>query len=202
MSPKREDAAEKILDAAESLFLSHGYSGTSMRDIARAAGYRSVAGLYNHFTDKETLFEALLIARSPYDEIFEILQNIPTDHAANYLPQLFETLAVFMQDHINFLQLVLLDFLEFDAAHMQALITDRSQQIMPIVARLGGLPGLRADIPPLILIRLVAIQLFGYTLTQNILPAAILDAHPPQEWRAHVQNLLMRGLIEEDNDHA
>ncbi len=200
-TPKGQQATETILTAAETLFLSQGYNGTSMRDIARAAGYRSVAGLYNHFDDKAALFQALLWARSPYDEIFSILQHTPATDAADYLPQIFDLLAAFMADHMNFIQLVMIDFLEFNAAHMQALITAQSPQLMRLVASLEHVSGFREDLPPLVLIRLLTIQLFGYMLTQNILPNNILDTYPPEVWRGHVQRLMLHGLIEKEEHH-
>lgn len=56
---KREAQLEKthqaILDAARTLFLSHGYQGTSTRDIAKAVGITQPA-LYHHFDDKEVIY--------------------------------------------------------------------------------------------------------------------------------------------------
>ncbi|MGH7860068.1 MAG: helix-turn-helix domain-containing protein, partial [Candidatus Binatia bacterium] len=42
----------QILDAALRLFAERGYGGTSIRDIARAAGVQS-ASLYSHYPSKE-----------------------------------------------------------------------------------------------------------------------------------------------------
>ncbi len=52
---------ERILDEATRLFISRGYHGISMREIAEAVGV-SKAGLYYHFKDKEDLFLAILTA--------------------------------------------------------------------------------------------------------------------------------------------
>lgn len=50
---------DAILDAARSLFLANGYIGTSM-DAVAAASAVSKQTVYNHFSDKRTLFEELL----------------------------------------------------------------------------------------------------------------------------------------------
>jgi AcrR family transcriptional regulator len=50
---------ERILDAAESLFADRGFEGAAMRDIAAGANLNP-ASLYNHFTSKRALFEAVL----------------------------------------------------------------------------------------------------------------------------------------------
>jgi len=56
---KGERTAERILDTAESLFAAHGYSGTTLRDVAEGVGVR-IPSLYNHFPSKEALYAAVL----------------------------------------------------------------------------------------------------------------------------------------------
>lgn len=48
-----------ILEAAQRLFASHGYHGTSIRDIVRACGV-SNAALYYHFESKQNLYFEVL----------------------------------------------------------------------------------------------------------------------------------------------
>lgn len=55
-----DNVKDRILDEAAGLFVTHGYHGLSMRQIAEAVGV-SKAGLYYHFEDKETLFLAILL---------------------------------------------------------------------------------------------------------------------------------------------
>ncbi|TIW76208.1 MAG: helix-turn-helix transcriptional regulator, partial [Mesorhizobium sp.] len=45
----------EIIQAATAAFISKGYDGTSMEEIATRAG-ASKQTVYKHFTDKETLF--------------------------------------------------------------------------------------------------------------------------------------------------
>jgi TetR/AcrR family transcriptional regulator, cholesterol catabolism regulator len=52
---------ERIAEEATRLFVTNGYVGVSMREIAQAVGI-SKAGLYYHFRDKEDLFIAILTA--------------------------------------------------------------------------------------------------------------------------------------------
>lgn len=53
---------DQLLDAAEEIFLSHGYSGASVDDIVLKAGI-SKATLYKYFHDKEALFRAVIDRR-------------------------------------------------------------------------------------------------------------------------------------------
>jgi len=50
---------ELILDAARSAFLQHGLAGTTLREIAKRAGYTPGA-LYTYFSSQEEIYGALL----------------------------------------------------------------------------------------------------------------------------------------------
>src|ERR1700682_6647964 len=52
----------RILDAAEALFMEHGFEATSLRTITAAAG-ANLAAVNYHFGTKEELFEAVLARR-------------------------------------------------------------------------------------------------------------------------------------------
>ena len=61
-APKRSKGqltAERIMDAAEDLFSRRGYEGTTLRQIADQAEIQE-PGLYNHFSGKLALYEAVL----------------------------------------------------------------------------------------------------------------------------------------------
>jgi AcrR family transcriptional regulator len=56
------DTKSRILDAAEELFMEHGFEATSLRLITTAAGVNLAAVNY-HFGSKEELFQAVLTRR-------------------------------------------------------------------------------------------------------------------------------------------
>tara|TARA_R110002072_G_scaffold117382_1_gene248453 strand:+ start:1371 stop:2027 length:657 start_codon:yes stop_codon:yes gene_type:complete len=56
---KGERTANRVMDIAERLFAAQGYDGTSLRQIADRADIKQ-PGLYNHFSSKEALYEAVL----------------------------------------------------------------------------------------------------------------------------------------------
>lgn len=57
-----KDTKDRIMDAAEALFLDHGFEATSLRQITAAAGVNLAAVNY-HFGSKEELFQAVLTRR-------------------------------------------------------------------------------------------------------------------------------------------
>jgi len=56
------DTKRRILDAAEELFMEHGFEATSLRLITTAAGVNLAAANY-HFGSKEELFQAVFTRR-------------------------------------------------------------------------------------------------------------------------------------------
>lgn len=63
---------QQLLDAAETLFVEHGYTGVTTRDLARAA-HVSESVLYRHFGSKSRLFaEAVLL---PFARLFEAFSH-------------------------------------------------------------------------------------------------------------------------------
>src|SRR3954463_2779426 len=56
------DTKTRILDAAERLFVEHGFEATSLRSLPTAAGV-TLAAVNYHFGSKEELFQAVLTRR-------------------------------------------------------------------------------------------------------------------------------------------
>jgi len=78
---------ERILDAAEALFMEHGFEATSLRAITAAAGVNLAAVNY-HFGSKEELFQAVLTRRlDPMNqERVDLLTRLEQEAAPEPLP--------------------------------------------------------------------------------------------------------------------
>jgi AcrR family transcriptional regulator len=59
VEPDAKSTKERILDAAERLFATHGFAGTSLRAVTRGAGV-NLAAVHYHFGSKERLLHAVL----------------------------------------------------------------------------------------------------------------------------------------------
>jgi TetR/AcrR family transcriptional repressor of mexJK operon len=75
--PKDLVKRQAILDAAKNLFVRNGYSSTSMDAVAAEAGVSKLT-VYSHFTDKETLFSAAVVARCE-EQVPELFVDLPLD---------------------------------------------------------------------------------------------------------------------------
>ncbi|WP_205341337.1 TetR/AcrR family transcriptional regulator [Denitrificimonas caeni] len=79
--PKNLSKRAAILDAAQVLFLRQGYEGSSMDAIAQEANVSKLT-VYNHFTDKETLFCAAIEAKceTQLSQLFVSSTDTPPDN--------------------------------------------------------------------------------------------------------------------------
>lgn len=75
---KEMTTKEKIIFESLKLFSRKGYDGVSMREIAAAVGIKG-ASIYNHFSGKEDIFEAIFdTMKMRYDNTAESM-NIPME---------------------------------------------------------------------------------------------------------------------------
>lgn len=74
--PHISDRREEILRLATEAFVTHGYAGTSMADLARAVGVQK-ASLYHHFPSKQALFVACVT--EGYEAAVQRLEAIRAD---------------------------------------------------------------------------------------------------------------------------
>lgn len=76
METKKDNTEEKILDAAQQVFISKGMEGARMQEIADKAGINK-ALLHYYFRTKERLFEAILseIIKFAFPKLSGILQS-------------------------------------------------------------------------------------------------------------------------------
>ena len=73
--PKDLAKRQAILEAAKDLFVRNGYASTSMDAVAAEAGVSKLT-VYSHFTDKETLFSAAVVARCE-EQLPELFVDMP-----------------------------------------------------------------------------------------------------------------------------
>ena len=109
MQTQKDDIRERVLKAAEQVFLKMGFAKASMRDIARLAGV-SVANIYNYFhKGKDEIFRQIV---SPLINELErtLYEHHDAQHAERYIdflsndtPEIIEEQT---RDYISLMQLM------------------------------------------------------------------------------------------------
>ncbi len=100
-------AAGRILDAADELFSTRGFSGVSVRDIAELAGVKK-ASVFYYYQSKDELFERVL--ERYYAAHARVLEAVGTGgDASARLHRLIDGYLDFIEDHRRYVRLVQLE---------------------------------------------------------------------------------------------
>lgn len=173
---RRETTRDHILQSAHDLFIKQGYHGTSMRQIALGANL-ALGGLYNHFSSKEQVFEAVFLAFHPYHELLPILANAQ----GASLEQLVQD-AVHRMEHIvegrpDYMNLLFIEMVEFKSIHSMQLFGVLFPQGIEIIQKLvEAFPEQIRPLPSAMVVRIFLGLFFGYYLTElTLAPAAPSD---------------------------
>ena len=113
---KREAAVEarreKVLAAAERLFLQKGYSATSTRDIARAAGVPQ-GNLFNLFGTKEKIFDIVIERHAPTGEMEHVVALFGSPEFPGNFKEILRALRDLIDRNMTFVRLSDIDGVEF-----------------------------------------------------------------------------------------
>ena len=178
---KGERTRQAILDAAYILFLNQGYSATSMRQIAKKAGI-ALGGIYNHFASKDEIFQALVIVKHPYVQIFPILHDVPGDTAEEFLTNAARIIEVEMLQRPDFMKLMFIELIEFSGRHFTKLIEIILPLAMSLLQRFVDPTGGVRPLPPLLIMRtflgnIIAFYVTGMLMRDPSLPAEMREVH-------------------------
>ena len=89
---KQEDTKQKILEKALELFSTQGYDAVSVGQIAKAVGIKAPS-LYNHFTGKQAIFDAIVESTAAQYEADTDQISIHVQNAAQDIPVFTEITA-------------------------------------------------------------------------------------------------------------
>jgi AcrR family transcriptional regulator len=112
---------QRILEAARTLFLSQGYNGSNLRDIAREAKV-SMGGIYHHFASKEEIYKSLLQQSDVAQDMFQILRLFQAPEFPENLAAVAEAIARTVRKHKDSFKLFYIDVLEFQGKNVKPLI--------------------------------------------------------------------------------
>jgi len=164
---KGEITRASIVDAAHELFITHGYHGTSMRQIARKAEI-ALGGIYNHFSSKENIFQAVFIKNHPFLEMIPSLEAAQGETVEEFVRNAASQMMDAMYNRPDFLNLMFIEIVEFKSAHFHNIFASTFPRGMTIVQRMTEVEGTLREIPPQMLIRAFISLFFSYYLADVV----------------------------------
>jgi AcrR family transcriptional regulator len=186
---------EAILDGAYHLMIRQGFAATSMRDIA-AHSRIALGGIYNHFDSKEQIFRAIIEERHPFLQMLPALNAVKGETPEAYIRSAAETLIRQLRRHPDFLNLMLIEIVEFDARHVPALFRKTLPLTAPLAVRLESLRNGVRGVPPMVLVRAFLGMFFAYYITERLLGPAMpraMSAHATE----HFVDIFLHGVLAE-----
>lgn len=165
---KGERTSRAIVDAAYDLIVEQGYAATSMRQIADKAGL-ALGSIYNHFGSKEEVFVAIIQERHPFFQIVPLLNSAEGETIEEFASDAAHTLIAELGHHPEFLNLLLIEIVEFKGEHVPLVFEKMFPMILELSQRLSNLRGDMREIPQFVLARAFLGMFFSFFITELLL---------------------------------
>ncbi|MCK4509233.1 MAG: TetR/AcrR family transcriptional regulator [Desulfuromonadales bacterium] len=194
MRPLNTKSKEDILALAIPLFARSGYSGVSMRSIAQKVGV-TVAALYHHFPDKQTLYLAAMtqVFVDKDERLGEILSSSiePKKRLAQFMTSFCE---VVDKDN-DFCMLIQREMMDGDESRLRLLATEVYHDLFQGVTNLCQELDPKQD-PYLLAISIIGMVMYHFqTAPMRPYLAHSKEQHSdPQVIARHVTNFALQGL--------
>ncbi|HEX9597436.1 MAG TPA: TetR/AcrR family transcriptional regulator [Anaerolineales bacterium] len=156
--------SDRVLQAAFELFISQGYHGTSMRQVAKAARL-TPASIYNHFASKEEIFKQVLIRYHPYREMMANLEVAQGDTVDALIKDAAQRVISVVRSRRDLQHLIFIEIVEFKGEHASEMFSRAFPDIQKFLAKLQNAKGKLRPIPPENLI----LTLMGLMMSQWML---------------------------------
>jgi len=195
---KGERTKNRILLAAKKLFLSKGYSATSMRQIALAVGI-TPAAIYTHFSGKEELFNILLETAAPFTELLELFKTIESESPERCIENTFHQMVELLLKHDDYMQLALIDAQERGGTSLRKFLpmllpagityNQRLQELDPTGFHLR-------DLPPFLFMRTLISLIGGYMMTERVIGSLQSPQFVDIDWKQGLLDIFLHGVLE------
>ena len=193
---KGERTREAIMDAAYQLFLRNGYHGTSMRDIARAAGI-ALGGIYNHFNTKEEIYTAMLVERHPFLKIVPSLQAACGESVEELVCNAATQMIAALGQSQDMVGLMFIEQIEFNGKHIPQMIKAYYPGLKEFVQRLNQARGPLRPIPLPVMLRSFVGLFFSYYMTERLIGEQLPPAHHHYNDFDYFVEIYLHGVLAE-----
>ena len=185
-----------IEEAAFELFMEQGYHATSMRQIANQAGL-ALGGIYNHFSNKEEIFTAILMDKHPYKQILPLILAAEGDTAEELIRNAARALVTELGSRPELLKLIFIELVEFNGKHVSTLITEIAPRLIPMFEKMVRVRKNLRRLPPPILVRSFLGMFFSFYITELFIKDSIVGKLMPKNSFDLFVDIYLHGVLKE-----
>ena len=185
-----------VEDAAISLFLEQGYHATSMRQIAKHAGL-ALGGIYNHFSSKDEIFEAIIIDQHPYKKILPLILAVEGDTAEEFFGNAFRIVVNELGKQPEFINLMFIELVEFKGKHGSVMLREIAPKVLPVFEKVvKNMKGLRVT-HPAVLMRSFFGMVISYFVTEMVIANSVISKLLPKNSTDIYIDIFLKGILKE-----
>ncbi len=193
---KKERTRQTIEQAAYELFMEHGFTATSMRQIAERAGL-ALGGIYNHYGSKEAIFDAIIADRHPFRQILPLIEAAEGETVEEFIHNAGRAMVNTLGRRPDFLKLMFIEVVEFNGKHISALMHELAPRALPIFERLIKGRKLLRDTNPAVLMRSFLAMFFSYYVTDMFIQGSALAKLLPKNNFDSFVDIYLYGIVKE-----
>lgn len=193
---KGEATRLAIEDAAIHLFLEQGYHATSMRQIADRAQL-ALGGIYNHFSSKEDIFEAIILDQHPYKKILPLILEVEGDTADEFFENAAHIVIHELGKQPEYMNLIFIELVEFKGKHGAAMLRELAPKVLPVFEKVIST---RKDLRvkhPAILMRSFFGMIISYFITEMIISNSVISNLMPKHADNAYIDIFLHGILKE-----
>ncbi len=193
---KGEITRMAVEEAAVSLFLEQGYHATSMRQIADRAEL-ALGGIYNHFSSKEEIFEAIIIDQHPYKKILPMIAAAEGDTTEEFFSNAFRIVVRELGSRPEFINLMFIELVEFKGRHGSVMLREIAPKVLPVFEKvIKGRKDLRVT-HPAVLMRSFFGMVISYFVTEMVIANSVISKLMPKNSTDAYIDIFLKGILKE-----
>jgi AcrR family transcriptional regulator len=194
---KGERTRIAIEDAAVALFMEKGYHATSMRQIAEKAGL-ALGGIYNHFSSKDEIFEAIIIDKHPYKKVLPAILEAQGETVEDFMKSAAKISMAELKKQPYYLNLMFIEFVEFNGKHGASLLREVAPKVLPIFEKLVKSRNDLRITNPAMLVRSFFGMLISYMITEIVIGDSPISALQPKNPMDVYVDIYLHGIIKSE----
>lgn len=197
---KGQQTRQEIIQAAFPLFSRQGYHGTSMRQIASAAGI-ALGGIYNHFESKEEIFRAVSLAYHPIHVILPTLEKSQGETVEEVVQFSADQMYSALSEGQDFMNLMFIEVVEFKGKHFPAIFAEIFPRALGFSETLKQKRGkLREDISMAIMVVTFIGLMFAFFIFSSIF-GSLANLGKPKEILHQIVDIYLHGILSRNPNH-